>query len=58
MLLLANVPVYHGLLLLETGFVMAVFGASPILISGTGIISAIYQLKKPLGSSLSKQATS
>jgi len=57
MVLLANVPVYHGLLLLETGFVMAVFGASPILISGTGIIIGNLPTEKA-GSAASLSETS
>jgi DHA2 family multidrug resistance protein-like MFS transporter len=38
MLLVAYVPSVDGVYLLETGFVMAVIGVSPILVLGTGIV--------------------
>jgi len=37
-LLIANTPAVNGLFLLETGFIIAVIGVSPILILGTGIV--------------------
>lgn len=38
MMLLTNTPVTNGIGIVVTGFVISVFGASPILILGTGII--------------------
>jgi MFS transporter, DHA2 family, multidrug resistance protein len=38
MLLITLTPVVNGLILLETGFVIAIIGVSPILVLGTGII--------------------
>jgi MFS transporter, DHA2 family, multidrug resistance protein len=38
MLLITLTPAVNGLILLETGFVIAIIGVSPILVLGTGII--------------------
>lgn len=38
MLLIANTPAANGLFLLETGFITAVIGVSPLLVLGTGIV--------------------
>ncbi|MEP6746635.1 MAG: MFS transporter [Bacteroidota bacterium] len=46
MLVIAFVPAINGLTLLETGFVMAVTGASPILVLGTGLIIGASPPKK------------
>ncbi|HMH22829.1 MAG TPA: MFS transporter [Puia sp.] len=57
MVLLTYTPVHNGLVWLEAGFVTAVFGASPILILGTGIIIASAPPEKA-GSAASLSETS